>query len=131
MNAAVKHEDVFGAVAELLADSLAIDAKGIGRDSRLIDDLGMDSLDFVELIFSLERRFSVKMRSAELDMLLRAEFDPKQLVDGKYLPAADVERLRDWMPRLAEVADPARVSPRDLYSFISVESLVRLVERRL
>ncbi|APV50711.1 hypothetical protein BWI17_14065 [Betaproteobacteria bacterium GR16-43] len=121
---------IFPAVADLLADSLAIDAARIQPDSRLIDDLGMDSLDFVELVFSLERRFDVKMRSAELDMLLRAEFDPKRLVEGRYLPPEDVARMLEWMPNLAR-ADAARVTPRDLYGFISVESLVRLVDRRL
>jgi acyl carrier protein len=131
MSAALQAPSVFDGVAELLADSLAIDVAGIRPDSRLTDDLGMDSLDFVELIFSLERRFNVKMRSAELDMLLRAEFDPKQLVEGKYLHEPDVARLRDWMPRLDAAPDASRVAPSELYGYITVESLVRLVERRL
>ena len=122
---------IVAAVAELLADSLAIDAATIQPDSRLIDDLGMDSLDFVELVFSLERRFQVKMRSAELDTLLRAEFDPAQLLDGKYLVAAEVTRFTEWLPQLAHAPDTARIAPADLYGYITVESLARLVERRM
>jgi acyl carrier protein len=130
MSAVLDHPSILDAVAELLADSLAIDAASIAPESRLIDDLGMDSLDFVELIFSLERRFEVKLRSAELDMLLKAEFDPKKLVDGRYLPPGDIAAMTQWMPSLAG-ADAARISPKDLYGYITVESIARLVERRI
>ena len=124
-------DEIFPIVAALLADSLAIDAGTIRPEARLVDDLGMDSLDFVEMLFTLERRFKVKMRSAELDELLRAEFDPKELVEGKYLSTAEVARFREWLPALAAAPDPARVSPQQLYSYITAESLVRLLEKRL
>ena len=130
MSAVLDRAAILDGVVELLADSLAIDAASIRPDSRLIDDLGMDSLDFVEIVFSLEQRFGVKMRSTALDMLLKGEFDPKQLVEGKYLPAGDVARLKEWMPRLADAQDADHVSPRDLYGYVSVESLVRLVGQR-
>jgi acyl carrier protein len=124
-------EEIFPAVAEVLADSLAVDATKIAMQSRLIDDLGMDSLDFVEILFSLERRFKVKMRSDELDLLLRAEFDPATLVEGTFLPRAEVARFAEWLPALASAPDMDRVEPADLYTYITVESLVLLLRKRL
>jgi acyl carrier protein len=131
MSATPERAEIFAAVASLLADSLAIDAAEVTLPSRLIDDLGMDSLDFVEILFALEKRFRVKMRSDELDVLLRAEFDPKDLVDEKFLPRADVERFSAWLPALASAPDPDRLEPQQLYGYITVESLVLLLEKRL
>ena len=131
MNAPMEHGAILATIGEMLADSLAVDAATIGAESRLIDDLGMDSLDFVELVFSLERRFGVKMRSAELDALLRAEFEPGQLVDGKFLAPAELDRFAEWLPGIAAAPDRALVEPSHLYGYITVESLARLVERRM
>lgn len=131
MSGAMSRDAIFAAVAALLVDSLAIDAAEVTLPSRLIDDLGMDSLDFVEILFALEKRFRVKMRSDELDVLLRAEFDPKDLVEEKFLARAEVERFRAWLPALASAPDLDRLEPRQLYGYITVESLILLLEKRL
>lgn len=39
----------------MIADSLAVDESGVNLQSRLIDDLGADSLDFVDLVFAIEK----------------------------------------------------------------------------
>ena len=74
---------IFAEVRACLAASLAIDADSIALDSRLIEDLGADSLDFIDIVFSLERRFAVKLKSAELDSLLRADFAPERVLKDR------------------------------------------------
>ena len=122
---------VLDAVREVLAESLALEPANIERDSRLIDDLGADSLDFIDILFGLERRCQVKLRSAELDALLRADFSQQTLIDQQFIPRADVERLLDWLPALRRAESLERITPRALYSYITVESLVLLIERKL
>jgi acyl carrier protein len=123
--------DVLTAVRECLANALALGAGEITSRSRLIDDLGADSLDFLDILFSLERRFSLKLRGLELDSLLRADFSEDKLVEGRYVAREEIERMAQWLPALAEVSDRDQVTPRMLYSCITVESLVILVERRI
>lgn len=51
---------VFEKVQELLADALNIDDKSkITRESNIVQDLGADSLDMVELLMSLEDNFGI------------------------------------------------------------------------
>ena len=123
-------DEIFAAVQSCLASSLALSPNEIALDSRLIDDLGADSLDFIDIIFSLERKFGIKLKSAELDSLLSADFDPSRLVDNAYIPRADIDRLAEWLPAMRS-ADLDRVSPRELFGYITAESLVLLVERKL
>jgi acyl carrier protein len=50
---------VFDKVKELLASQLEIDAEKITEDTEIINDLGADSLDVVEMIMMLEEEFGI------------------------------------------------------------------------
>ena len=123
--------DVLGGVRECLAESLALEADEIAPGSRLIDDLGADSLDFLDILFSLEQRFALKLRSMELDALMRVDLSQDKLVEKRFIPREEVQRMAQWLPALRTAPDAARVTPRQLYSYLTVESLVILVQRKL
>lgn len=57
----MSNEKVFEVVREVLADVLELDLSEIGSESKLVDDLGADSLDIVDLSFSLSKKFNIKM----------------------------------------------------------------------
>jgi acyl carrier protein len=124
-------DEVLGAVRECVAESLALQPDGIAPSSRLIEDLGADSLDFLDILFSLEQRFALKLRSMELDALLRVDLSADKLVEKRFIARADIERMAQWLPALRAAPDLARITPRQLYSFLTVESLVILVQRKL
>jgi acyl carrier protein len=121
---------VLAGVRECLAESLALAPNEIKPQSRLIDDLGADSLDFLDILFSLEQRFALKLRSMDLDALLRVDLSADKLVDKRYIPREEIDRMAQWLPALA-AADRDRVTPRMLYSYLTVESLVILVQNKL
>ena len=122
---------IFSTIQVCLADSLALRPDEIKMESRLIEDLGADSLDFVDIIFSLERQFSIKLKSAEVDSLLRADFVGDRLVEKSFVRREDVDRLLEWLPALSQAPDLNRIAPFDLFKYITTESLVLLVQRRV
>ncbi len=115
-------------VIRCIAESLAIDPASVTPDARLIGDLDADSLDFIDILFGLEREFALKLRSADVDAFLRADFSERALVDGRYVRPEDVDRLAEWMPTLAEVLDKTHVTPAKVFGHISVGTFVRIVE---
>jgi len=124
-------EDVFPKLRAMIADSLAVDEAGVTLQSRLIDDLGADSLDFVDLVFAIEKAFGVKIREADLNFLARLDFrSPTVLKDG-FLTAETLDTLLPLMPALGNVPDRARVTPGELFALLTVESLCLMVERHL
>ena len=122
--------EVLAGVRECLAESLALKPDGIQPGSRLIDDLGADSLDFLDILFSLEQRFALKLRSMDLDALLRVDLSAEKLVEKRYIPREEIDRMAQWLPALAAAKDRDHVTPRMLYSYLTVESLVILVQRK-
>lgn len=124
-------DEIFSAVQSCLAGSLAIRASDVARGSRLIDDLGADSLDFIDIIFALEKQFAIKLQGAELDSLLRADFIAERANEQRFMARADIDRLLDWLPALRAAPDLDRVPPHQLFSYITAESLVLLVRKRM
>ena len=124
-------DELVTAVRALLADRLALKVERVTLRSRLIDDLGADSLDFIDLVFTLEKKFGIKIREEEFDFLSRLDFSSPEVMRDGFLTVEAVEKLRPRLPGLGELADPARVTPKVLFGLLTVETLCDLVQTRL
>ena len=56
-------------VRDILAETLMTDKKNIRREKTLVDDLGADSIDFVEIVLELEKTFDITIRDDEAEQL--------------------------------------------------------------
>lgn len=56
-------------VRTILADVLMTDKRNIRREKTLVDDLGADSIDFVEIVLELEKAFGVTIKDDEAEQL--------------------------------------------------------------
>jgi acyl carrier protein len=111
--------------------SLAIEESRITLESRLIDDLGADSLDFVDLIFGIEKEFGVKLREADMNFLTGLDFSSPSVMKNGYLTLETIDSIAPLMPALQQIADRSRVTPRELFSLLTVETLCLMIEREL
>ena len=97
---------VFPTVAETMADALGCDLEDIKLDVSLIEDLGAESIDFLDMVFRLERAFKVKIPRGKIvenarGTLTEAEFEQKGLVTDvglaqlkSYLSEVPADRFR-------------------------------------
>lgn len=121
----------FPKIVAAVADCLGLDTNQITSTSRLIDDLGADSLDFMDLMFSLERIFQVKIREGEMDFLAWLDLsDPAVMKEGVITPETIVH-LKTWLPEIDNIEDQANIAPAELFGLITVETLWRVVQRQL
>jgi acyl carrier protein len=121
--------EIFSKLRLMLADSLAISKDEVTLQSRLIDDLGADSLDFVDLVFAIEKEFGARIREADFNFLARLDFSSPTVMRDGFLTRETIERLTPLLPGLTAVADQARVTPGELFSLMTVESLCIMIER--
>ncbi len=122
---------VLSVVRAAIRESLAVPDADITMSSRLIDDLGADSLDFVDIVFTLDRELSIKVKESEFNFLTRLDFSSPEVMKAGHLTVPIVERLSSWLPELAKVEDKSAVTPRRLFSFITVESICIVAEARM
>ena len=122
--------EVLPRVQALIADSLAVDESRVTPGARLIDDLGADSLDFVDLTFAIEKAFGVKLRESDLNFLTGLDFSSPTVMKDGFLTAETVAAIAPLLPALENVPDRARVTPGQLFSLLTVETLCLMIVRR-
>jgi len=123
--------DVEGAVKRCVAESLAVELGDVKLESRLIDDLGADSLDFVDIIFMIDRELDIRVRESEFNFITRLDFSSPEVMKNGFLTEAVVSRLETWLPALAELPDKSSITPRQLFSLITVEAICIVASRRI
>ncbi len=69
-------------VKSLIASQLGISADKINEDSRLVEDLGADSLDTVEMLMTLEEEFGIQIPDEEA-MKLTTVKSIVEMIDSK------------------------------------------------
>ncbi|EAJ5270189.1 acyl carrier protein [Campylobacter coli] len=63
----------FDDVKAVVVEQLSIDADAVKMESKIIEDLGADSLDVVELIMALEEKFEVEILDSDAEKLIKIE----------------------------------------------------------
>lgn len=61
--------DIFEQVKKILCDQLDLDEEQVTEDSEVIDDLGTDSLDIVDLVMTLEEEFDTEIPDEDIENL--------------------------------------------------------------
>lgn len=56
-------------IRELIADKLGFDTVEVLPETKLIDDLGMDSLDRIDLMVEMEREFDISLTEEEIEII--------------------------------------------------------------
>jgi acyl carrier protein len=89
-------EDVFDRVRDALVDALGVEDDEVTPEATLVGDLGAESIDFLDIVFRLEKGFDIKIPRGELfpeDILTSTEY----VADGKINPEG-LEELKKRMP---------------------------------
>ena len=90
------HEEVFTKIQSALVDALGVDDDEVTAEATLVGDLGAESIDFLDIVFRLEKTFGIEIPRAELfpeDILTNAEF-----VENGKVTATGVAELKKRMP---------------------------------
>ncbi len=93
---AMTEEEVFEKVQETLIDALGVDDDEVVPEATLTGDLGAESIDFLDIVFRLEKSFDLKIPRGELfpDNVLN---NPDFIQDGK-LTETGLAQLKQRMP---------------------------------
>ncbi len=125
----VSKEEIFAKIQEAMVDALGVDDDEVTEDATLVGDLGAESIDFLDIVFRLEKGFDISIPRGELfpeDILTNADY----IEDGK-ITAAGIEELKKRMP-FANL-DEFEKNPvvQDFANLLTVADIVRFVEIKL
>ena len=123
-------EEIYSKVSATLVEALNVDEEEIKPTSTLQGDLGAESIDFLDIVFRLEREFGIKIPRGELFPESIFQGDPDFVKDGKVTPKGLAE-LKAKMP-FADLskfeANPTLEGISDLFT---VDAIVSYIETKL
>jgi acyl carrier protein len=129
---AMSHDEIYGKVRQVLEDALGVDADEVTPQAALIEDLGMESIDALDIVFRLEKAFTIKIPRGELfpENLPELMQDQRFVQDGKLTPEGLAE-LKTRMP-FADIS-PLEANPSidQAKRLLNVDTIVRYVESKL
>ena len=124
-------EEITAGVVECVARVVDADPAGIRPDSVIVEGLGADSLDLLDLVFQLEQRFKIRIEPKGIERRAREAIGGAPLeVDGIYTPAA-LAQLRGALPEIPMGELPDGLRTVDLPRRFRVATFVNIVERLL
>lgn len=123
------NEEVFEKVRDSLVEALGVDDDEVQPSATLVGDLGAESIDFLDIVFKLEKGFGISVPREELfpeDILGNSQY-----VSGGRVTAEGISKLKERMP----FADLSRFEkdPRvqDFAQQLTVQDLCRYVAMKV
>ena len=122
-------QEVFDKVQEALVDALGVDDDEVTPEATVVGDLGAESIDFLDIVFRLEKAFDIEIPRAELfpeDILRNAEY----VQDGQLTPAG-IEQLKKRMPFADLSKFEENPAVQEFANNLTVRDLCKYVESKV
>ena len=126
----ISRDEIYAKVQETLVNALSVDEDEVTEQATLMGELGAESIDFLDIVFRLEKTFNIKIPREELfpgeNVLNNSEF-----VENGKLTNAGLETIKAQMPHVdfSEFEkDPDVNKMSDLFK---VESIVKYIDGKV
>jgi acyl carrier protein len=126
---AMSRDEIYQKVQAVLVDALGVDEDEVKPDSIIRDDLGAESIDFLDIMFRLEKAFGIKIPKGEM-MPENLANDPNVVQNGVVTPAG-ISMLKEKMPH-SDFSDFEKDPKLDNMSkLFTVNMIVNYVQQKL
>jgi acyl carrier protein len=134
----MSREEIYKKVQGVLVDALGVDAEEVTPKAKLREDLGAESIDFLDIIFRLEKAFTTdpakpfKIPRGDLfpDDLPTVMSDERYVKDGKVTPEG-VAELKRRMPYSDFTEFEKNPSMETADSLLNVDTIVNYIQAKL
>src|SRR5438552_10193860 len=123
-------EEIYQKVSATLVDALNVEEDEINPAATLQGDLGAESIDFLDIVFRLEREFGIKIPRNELFPESIFQGDPEFVKDGK-VTAKGLAELRDKMPYADLTEFEKNPTLEGISDLFTVNLIVSYIESKL
>ena len=120
-------ESVYPKVKEIIADVLVVDEDDVSLNRRLIVDLGAESIDFLDLVFQLEKEFGIKIPRGQLEKNARGELTQDEFEKGGVLTPKGMAALKDYLSEVPAAYFTANMKVNEIPMLFTVETFCKLI----
>lgn len=123
--------DVDSAVKEAVVEALALDDDEVTPESTLMDDLGAESIDLLDILFRIEKSTGVKIEASDLGDYIQGGIpDDEFSDDNELITEKGAEQLHKVMPQTDPSALAGTLNAEEVITLFTVQNLVDMVKTR-
>ncbi len=127
---AMSREDIFSQVKDVLVDALGLDDDDVREDATLMGDLGAESIDFLDIVFRLEKAFNIKVPREEL-FPAEAVMNNPEYVNGGKVTEKGLAELKAKMPHTDFSTFEKNPEVNKIADLFTVSAIVNFIEGKL
>jgi acyl carrier protein len=116
-------------VADIIADALGCDLEDVKPTSSLITDLGGESIDFLDIIFRLEREFKVKIPRGKIVEDARGPLAEADFEKGGIVTPEGETRLREFLSEVPADRLKSPIKAAEIPKLFTVETFTKMIIR--
>jgi len=120
---------IYPQVKTIVADVLAIDEEEVRPDGSLINDYGGESIDFLDLVYRLERQFKVKIPRGQIEKEARGAMEDAEFAANGRLTEKGMVRLKEYLSEVPEDRFGDRMTVAEIPTLFTVATFCKLVLR--
>ena len=121
---------IYPKIAEIIADALPCDLEKVKLEASLIDDLGAQSIDFLDIVFRLERTFKVKIPRGKLVADARGDLSESEFEQRGVVSEAGLTRLKSFLSEVPAGRFPSPLKVADIPRLFTTETFCKIVLRQ-
>jgi acyl carrier protein len=118
---------IYPRVKVIVADVLAIDESEVEPNGSLINDYGGESIDFLDLVYRLEREFKVKIPRGQIEKEARGALDDKAFAENGKLTEQGMVQLKEYLSEVPAERFKDGMSVAAIPTLFTVETFCKLV----
>jgi acyl carrier protein len=123
--------DVDSAVKEAVTEALALDDDEVTPDSTLMDDLGAESIDLLDILFRIEKSTGVKIEASDLGDYIQGGIPDDEFSDeNEVITAKGAEQLHKVMPQTDPSDLEGKLDANEVITLFTVQNLIDMVKTR-
>jgi acyl carrier protein len=122
---------VDSAVKEAVVEALALDDDEVTPDSTLMDDLGAESIDLLDILFRVEKSTGVKIEASDLGDYIQGGIPDDEFSDeNELITAKGAEQLHKVMPQVNPSELEGSLQAEEVITLFTVQNLIDMVKTR-
>ncbi len=123
-------QQIFDTIKQAIADSCGIEPEKIKPESKIFDDLGMNSVDLVDVLYTVEMEYDISLKIRDFERMAQKMLGDKPYKINRRLTEDGAKILEQLQPELKGLVKPG-MTDYEVIQLLTVESLVNMTLNKL
>lgn len=124
-------DKILESVKNVIHESTGIEPSEIELDKTLFDDLAIDSIDMVDILYELENEYDIKLELSELEKRSKSQLEGRPYEVNSVITEEGIQALKEHLPEVDQSKLVAGITIHELIKVFTVHSLCKLVQHQI